>query len=68
MLNARMTREGVDPRLPALAEDLGDDPLAFEVGRRVADHLDGDLVAGPGPFGPGVADVDRLVERRAVDP
>ena len=60
-------REGVDPRLPAPAEDLGDDALALEVGRRVADHLEGDLVARPGPLGAGVADVDRLVERRAVD-
>ena len=62
-----MTRQRVDTRLPALAEDLGDDPLAFEIGRRVAHDLERDLVAGPGPLGPGIADRDRLVEGRAVD-
>ena len=67
MLNARMTRQRIDPRLTALAEDLDDDPFAFEVRRRVADDLERDLVARPGPLGPGIADGDRLVERRAVD-
>ncbi len=62
-----MTRQRVDARLPALAEDLGDDPLAFEVRRRVADDLERDLVARLGPLGPGIAHRDRLVERRAVD-
>ena len=54
--------EGVDPRLAARAEDLGDDPLAFEVGRGIADHLEGDLVAGLGSLGPGVADGDGVVK------
>ncbi len=61
-------RQGIDARLAAPAEDLGDDPLAFQVGRGVSDDLDGHLVAGLGPLGPGVADVDWVVERRAVDP
>ena len=60
--------ERVDPRLAPLAEDFGDDALAFQVGRGVADHLDGDLVARLDALGAGVADVDRVVERRAVDP
>ena len=67
MLNARMTDSVSTPGRPALAEQLGDDPFAFQVGRRVADDLEGDLVAGPGPLGAGIAHVDRVVERGAVD-
>ena len=46
--------EGVDARLTALTENLGDDPLPFQVRRGVADHLDGDLVAGLGTLRPRV--------------
>ncbi len=61
-------RQRIDARHAPLAEDLGDDPLAFLVRTGVSDDLDGHLVAGPGSLGARVADVDGVVKRRAVDP
>ena len=67
MLKARMTDSVSTPGWPRGPRISVMTPSPSRYGRRVADHLEGDLVARLGPLGPGVADVDRVVERRAVD-
>ncbi len=61
-------RERVDARRAARPEDLGENPLALVLRAGVTDDLDGDLVAWFGPLGARIADVERLLEVRAVDP
>ena len=60
-------RQRIDARLAARPEHLGDDAFAAVLRRREAQHLEDDLVVGPGALGPGIADVDAVAEDGAVD-
>ena len=55
-------RERVDARLAGRSQDFGDYAFTFVDGRREADHLEDDLVAGPCVLGARITQADRLGE------
>ena len=60
-------RQRIDAGLAVRPEYFGDDALAAFFLRREAQHVQNDLVAGPGSPGSGVADADAVAEDRAID-